>query len=110
MLLTNKQREILALIIEGNEDGSAVDMDQLLERISYKPSKDALHFSIRYLSAKGMIEKSGLEKRRGRSRSTISPTAEGMLTAKGVTRLVDREKVTVVSEAESDLLDEIESV
>jgi len=42
-----------------------VDLDQLIERTSYKPSKQSMHFSIRALVNRGFIEKGAREKRRG---------------------------------------------
>ena len=71
MNLTTKQQEIIKVIGKGNEDGSIVDLDQLIERLSYKPSKESIHFSIRALIKHELIEKAGMEKRRGRSRSLI---------------------------------------
>lgn len=80
--LTGKQIALLKVIIEGNRDEegrfSPVDLDQIIERIFYHPTKQALQFSIRKLIRKGMIVKSGLEKRRDRQRVLISPTEEAI--------------------------------
>lgn len=81
MNLTTKQIEILGIIVKGN--GSAAgrfipcDLDQIIERLSYKPTKDAVQFSIRNLIGKKLIEKTGTENRRDRRRVLISPTELG---------------------------------
>jgi hypothetical protein len=76
--LTTKQRLVLDVIVKGNRtpDGrfESVDLDQLLERIPYKTSKESMQFSIRSLIGRGMVEKGPQEKRRGRTRATLLPT------------------------------------
>ena len=57
--------------------GALADMDQLLERLSWTPSKESLQFSIRALIAKGLIEKAGIETRRGRNRICYQMTVDG---------------------------------
>lgn len=79
MLMTDKQIEIMKLVIEGNEDGSLCDIDQLCERLSYKPSKESLQFSLRALSKHKMLARGSTEKRRGRRRRLIEPTRQGIL-------------------------------
>src|SRR5687768_4252791 len=78
MRLTNKQLAILTVVIAGNRDEngnfSFVDLDQLIERLEYKPTKAAIHFSIRKLIAKDLIVKAGLENRRDRKHVLIAPT------------------------------------
>lgn len=76
MNLTTKQKAILGLIVKANPDGP-IDLDQLIERLPYTTSKDSMHFSIRALVAKGLIEKGGLENRRGRARRLITVTPLG---------------------------------
>jgi DNA-binding MarR family transcriptional regulator len=79
--LTNKQVALLKVIVEGNGhvEGkfSPCDLDQIIERVSYHPSKDSLQFSIRKLIEKGAITKSGFERRRDRRRVLIAPTKLG---------------------------------
>ncbi|WP_051331778.1 MarR family transcriptional regulator [Methylocaldum szegediense] len=75
--LTAKQMEILRLIRRGNPDESFIDLDQLLERLSYRPSKQSMQFSIRALIKRGLIEKKGLEIRRGAKRITFCLTPKG---------------------------------
>lgn len=82
MNLTAKQIEILGIVIAGNgkADGGRLipcDLDQIIERLSYKPTKDAIQFSIRNLITKGVIQKAGTEKRRDRRRVLIAPTDLG---------------------------------
>lgn len=75
--LTAKQAEILKLVIKGNPDGSFLDLDQLLDRLSYKPSKQALQFSLRFMVERGLIEKKPTELRRGAKRRVLAGTADG---------------------------------
>lgn len=77
MHLTDKQIEQMKVICAGNPDGEPVDIDQILERLSYGPSKQSFQFSLRALITKGLVEKSARESRRGRERQTITPTALG---------------------------------
>lgn len=77
MHLTQKQIELLRVIGARNEDGSAVDLDQILELLSYQTTKQSLQFSIRALIAHALIKKDAPEKRRGRTRTLISLTQAG---------------------------------
>lgn len=84
MHLTVKQIELLTVIGARNEDGGATDLDQILERLSYKPTKQSLQFSIRALITHGLIQKDAPEKRRGRTRTLISLTKTGeVMSGKG---------------------------
>ena len=74
MLLTPKQIELLSIVTKKNDDGSLTDLDEILERLSYKPTKDAVHFTIRSLIKHELIEKVGMEKRRDRKRVLIGAT------------------------------------
>lgn len=69
--LTTKQSQILAVIAGKNEDGSLVDLDQLLDRLPYETTKQSIHFSLRALIARKFLKKAGEEKRRGRRRRLI---------------------------------------
>lgn len=77
MHLTDKQIEQMKVICAGNTDGSVVDIDQILERLNYKPSKQSFQFSLRALIKKDLVMKGIRESRRGRERQTIIPTALG---------------------------------
>lgn len=72
--LTDKQTEILRVLCKLNADGSFVDLDQLLMRLSYDTSKQSMQFSIRALVSRGLIVKQPCENRRGRSRVVYAPT------------------------------------
>lgn len=79
MQLTEKQHKILAIIARGNGKDEndkliPVDLDQLLQRLDYKPSKDSMHFSIRALVRRGLITKGDLQERRGRMRVVFLPS------------------------------------
>lgn len=78
MSLTTKQIEILKIVGRKNADGTHVDLDQLLDQLSHKPSKEALQFSLRAL-IKGhkYLTKVGDEKRRGRRRVLFGLTVLG---------------------------------
>lgn len=76
-ILSPKQWAIMDVVIRGNLDGSWVDLDQLIDRLDYAPSKESMHFSIRALIGRGLVEKKGIEKRRGQGRVMLAPTAKG---------------------------------
>jgi DNA-binding MarR family transcriptional regulator len=81
VILTPKQIEILGIVVRGNGTvgGHLIpcDLDQIIERLSYTPTKEAIQFSIRNLIGKELIKKAGTEKRRDRRRVLISPTELG---------------------------------
>jgi predicted transcriptional regulator len=76
MHLTDHQRDVLEVIFRGNPDGTFVDMDQILERIDRRTTKQSMQFTLRSLVEKGLIMKHNRERRRLRSRIVYSPTAE----------------------------------
>lgn len=78
MRLTDKQIEVLRAIAEGNPDGTVADLDEVIERVRYKPTKQAIQFSIRALVGHDLVEKLAPEKRRGRMRVLLKPTLLGM--------------------------------
>lgn len=99
MYLTNKQLEMIAICAKPNEDGSVTDLDQILQRVSWKPTKNAIHFSIRALIARGLIEKLPREKRRGRVRTIIGATDLGK-------HFIGAGTASIVSSIEDDNLSE----
>jgi DNA-binding MarR family transcriptional regulator len=105
MLLTQKQLELMRVVIEANADGSPTDLDEILERVSYKPTKQSIQFTIRSLIAHGLIEKVGSENRRGRRRVLIRPTDLGRHFA-GPRRAFS----LVSSETEEEVLSELEDI
>lgn len=74
--LSEKQLELMRVIIAGNGESAPADLDEITERVSYAPTKQAIQFSIRALLKHGLIEKLGTEKRRGRMRQVIQATSE----------------------------------
>lgn len=72
--LTQKQIELMRCITSQPE----TDLDEILESLRYCTSKQSLQFSIRALINRGLIEKRGPSKRRGRMRQVIAATAAGM--------------------------------
>lgn len=78
MGLTTKQKALMEVIIAGNDDGSNVDIDQILERLPYETSKESLQFSLRALVTKNCIEKMPNETRRTRSRVIYGATGAGV--------------------------------
>ncbi len=95
MNLTPKQFEMLKLVVAGNDDGSMIDLDQLIERLSYRPSKQAIQFSIRAMIKHEMIEKCGMENRRERKRVLIGPTSLGRHMHAALTRPAYMEQETL---------------
>lgn len=77
MRLTTIQLDLLSLIQKGNDDGSLIDLDQLVERAAHKPTKDAMQFSVRALVGRDLIEKVGYENRRDRRRVLFRLTPLG---------------------------------
>lgn len=72
--LTAKQQEIMDAVLRLTGRGEFPDMDELLDAVSYKCSKQAMQFSVRYLARHGLLEKKEPELRRGRRRAVIAPT------------------------------------
>lgn len=77
MNLTKKQKLILAVIAAKNRDGSNVDLDELIDRVEYKTTKESMQFSVRALMEKGLIERLPLEIRRNRARRPFDVTPLG---------------------------------
>jgi hypothetical protein len=55
--ITRKQIEILDTIRDGNPDGSACSVYDLMEKLSYPVKRDALLHSIRILAQNGYVER-----------------------------------------------------
>jgi predicted transcriptional regulator len=65
--LTPKQLQVL-LAARPSAAGELADLDQILERVPYRTTKDSMQFTIRALIRHGMLEKAGMQLRRGRQR------------------------------------------
>lgn len=76
--VTKYQIEILEAVKKHADAGGRIDLDQLLETLSWTPTKQSLQFSIRALIAKKMIHKVGTEVRRGRKRVCFDLDVEGV--------------------------------
>ena len=109
MRLTKKQVEIMKVVIAKNPDGSSVDFDQLIERVSYETTKDSMHFSVRALINKGLIFKDEPEKRRDRQRTIITPTVRGFeaLVEAGV---IPSSRGFLLSASETSLMEELDGL
>lgn len=76
--LTKNQVELLMLVRAGGPDGD-LDFDQLLEQLSWEPSKESAQFTIRALVKRGLLSKlSELQFRRSRKRICYRLTPEGL--------------------------------
>ena len=91
MKVTAKQREIMGTIIAGNPDGTFLDIDQLLEALPYRTTKQSLQFSIRALVKHGMLTKAQGEYRRTRIRTVLVPTGLAYFTFGGQTLVPEDE-------------------
>ena len=76
--VTAYQMEILEAVRSHAAAGAEIDLDQMLDTLSWKPTKQSLQFSIRALIAKRMIQKTGFQVRRGRKRVCFNLDVEGL--------------------------------
>jgi len=75
--LTKNQVELLLIVRKQGPDGP-IDFDQLLDQLSWTPSKESAQFTIRALIGKGVLEKlTELQFRRSRKRICYQLTDEG---------------------------------
>lgn len=81
MKLTDNQIKILVCLIDKNEDGSKLDLDQLLDnladRYGWHTTKPSLQFSLRGLIEQGLVSRLGKELRRQRQRRILECTELG---------------------------------
>lgn len=81
MRMTTKQIKLIQCLIQANPDGTPLDMDQLIDNLEkdhhWETSKPSLQFSLRALIKEGVVEKIGMQKRRGRRRVLIQATDLG---------------------------------
>lgn len=75
---TLKQIDVLETIMKGDDDGGFIDMDQLLDRVSYETTKPSMQFTIRALVARGLVEKKPRQIRRGRLRAIFCLTPQAL--------------------------------
>ena len=74
MRFTEKQCQIMMTLLKGNDDGTFLDIDQLLDALPYETTKQSLQFSIRALVKHGMVNKIERQVRRSRNRTVLAPT------------------------------------
>ncbi|EEQ7664251.1 hypothetical protein ABGD54_RS21245 [Escherichia coli] len=84
MTLTNKQKDIIKTLNLGYERGHLLDLDELLEVLPYKTTKQSIQFSIRALIKKGLVEKGHTRQRSDNRyhRRTLGLTTLGRAKAK----------------------------
>jgi hypothetical protein len=75
---SEKHLYVMKVLSLGNEDKSSVDLDQILERLDYKTTKQAFQFTLRTMIRHEWAIKLGMEKRRGRNRVLIGLTPLGV--------------------------------
>ena len=74
---SEKHLSVMKVLSVGNTDNSLVDLDQVLERLDYKTTKQAFQFTLRTMIRHGWAEKLGIETRRDRNRGLIGLTVLG---------------------------------
>lgn len=84
MTLTDKQKDIIKTLNLGYERGHLLDLDELLEVLPYKTTKQSIQFSIRALIKKGLVEKGHTRQRSDNHyhRRTLGLTTLGRAKAK----------------------------
>lgn len=84
MMLTDKQKDIIKTLNLGYERGHLLDLDELLEVLPYKTTKQSIQFSIRALIKKGLVEKGHTRQRSDNRyhRRTLGLTTLGRAKAK----------------------------
>jgi DNA-binding PadR family transcriptional regulator len=92
MILTFRMLLILDVINRRNPDGSLVDLDQIIERVSYAVTKQAIQHTLRTMAEKEVIEKAGRLNRRDRSRMTYRVTKLGFQLIRGPGTKIDDEE------------------
>lgn len=75
--LTKYQLELLKHLKAFEDAGALTDFDQHLEKLSWTPSKDSAQFVVRAVVRKGLLEKAGIQTRRGRNRVCYRLTEKG---------------------------------
>ena len=75
--LTKYQFELLTAVRDSQAKGYDADLDQLLECLSWEPTKASIQFSIRALMKKDLLAKTGFQTRRGRKRICFQLGKEG---------------------------------
>lgn len=74
--ITNKQIMLLMTIRNGNPDGTACSVYDLMERLPYKANRDAIRHSIKILIDNGYVVSKGRENRDGKSVQLFNVTTK----------------------------------
>jgi len=75
--MTPKQIRVLKALLKRNDDGTLLDVQQLIERCAPGTSRGAMLCSLRHLMAHQLMEEGKLDTRRGRVVRTYKLTAPG---------------------------------
>ncbi|WP_062120503.1 hypothetical protein [Aureimonas sp. AU40] len=68
---TDKQREIVGVILAAADKGEHLTVGEIMSRLSYKPSRPAFSCSLRYLEGNGIISREGWNGKR-----IVKPTGD----------------------------------
>lgn len=79
MKLSRKQKAIMRCLVDGyinpeTDKKEWLDMSLLVDAVPYETTKDSMHFSIRHLMRRGLVERGARTKRRGRLVKPLIPT------------------------------------
>ncbi len=76
--LTSNQRAILQTLANFRKEGHVLDLDQLIRMVPYDVTKQAIQFTIRSLTRRGLVVRGPDRLRKGRFRRTLLITPEGL--------------------------------
>lgn len=79
--LTSNQRAILTTLKRAEEAGYSLDLDELIRRVPYPVTKQAIQFTIRSLIRRELIEKRECRLRQQRVRRVLVLTDQGRASA-----------------------------
>jgi Fe2+ or Zn2+ uptake regulation protein len=71
---TDKQVEIMTLVVEAAARGRHLTPNELMAQLSYKPGRSALHCSLKFLRQHGFLETVN----HGRNGAYVVPTVSGV--------------------------------
>jgi hypothetical protein len=76
--LTEKAIEALRVISNAENNGMPIDLDTVLSRLAFHPTKQAFQFTLRALIKRGLVEKVGTAVIRGKRRRLLKITMLGL--------------------------------
>jgi hypothetical protein len=71
---TEKQLEIMKLVVEAAARGARLTVNDMMATLSYRPSRSALHCSLKFLRKHGYLDTVN----HGRNGADVVPTLAGM--------------------------------